>query len=71
MDGRTAARRPGQPQIRQAARSKRIAVMAEAGCADSTRTGVASEFADGSAMRRFADLDDIRDLAEGIRKQET
>jgi hypothetical protein len=27
--------------------------------------------ADGSAVRRFADLDDMADLAECIRKQET
>jgi hypothetical protein len=33
--------------------------------------GVIPKFADGSAMRRFADLDDMTDLAEGIRKQET
>jgi hypothetical protein len=38
--------------------------------ADSARTRVASEFANGSAMRRFADLDDMTDLAEDIRKQE-
>jgi hypothetical protein len=33
--------------------------------------GVIPKLADGSAVRRFADLDDMADLAECIRKQET